>query len=349
MFTLWQGALFPIQGAPALPEGELTPVRGKAARIEGNLALDSFLFYFICFSLASYWYAWQIGDMGGMPQKLRERLRSPAYPHISLPDAFWLVQKIRPVADGSHAVSLVAAAEALGLRPESSWLNLRLAALKKFGLIEDLPAGETRERRVRLTSTAVMLATIPPNDVMNRVLRQQAALRPPIYEDLWNRFGPILPSNEPMREYLVKERQFNPQSVDALLDNFRSTVEYAELMESALTFDELAAAITADAKTKANTARKSPLAQAMEQMKAMNREPEVAAPILGESLLNLSAAQLRARVEQSEAATGRRTTFIPLDGNEDAMLQFPREMTAQRWQTIIDTLELWKKQSELPR
>jgi hypothetical protein len=28
------------------------------------------------------------------------------------------------------------------------------------------------------------------------------------------------------------------------------------------------------------------------------------------------------------------------------MLQFPRAMTAQRWQTIIDTLELWKKQAE---
>ena len=286
--------------------------------------------------------------MEGIAKKaLGDRLRSPAYPHISLPDAVWLVQKIKPVAGGSYAVSLGAAAEALGLAPESSWLNLRLAALKKFGLIEDLPASETRERHVRLTSTAVMLATIPHSDVMNRVLRQQAALRPPIYEDLWNRFGPILPANEPMREYLVKERAFNPQSVDALLDNFRSTIEYAELMESALTFDELAAAITADAKTKANTARKSPLAQAMEQMKAMNREAEVATgPIMGESLLNLSAAQLRAQVEQTEAATGLRITFIPLDGNKDAMLQFPREMTAQRWQTIIDTLELWKKQAQ---
>lgn len=348
MFTLWQGASSPIQGGPALLEGELTPVRGKAARIEGNRALDPFLFYFICFSLASYARNRQIAGMGGAPRKSSERLRSPAYPHISLPDAVWLVQKIRPVADGSHAVSLSAAAEALELAPESSWLNLRLAALKKFGLIEDLPAGETRERRVRLTSTAVMLGTIPHYDVMNRVLRQQAALRPPIYEDLWNRFGPILPANEPMREYLVKERQFNPQSVDALLDNFRSTVEYAELMESALTFEEAVAAITNDAgQGKNKSPRKSPLSLALERMKSFNEQASAASgPILGESLLNLSAAQLRARVEQSEAATGRRTTFIPLDGNEDAMLQFPRAMTAQRWQTIIDTLELWKKQAK---
>ena len=28
------------------------------------------------------------------------------------------------------------------------------------------------------------------------------------------------------------------------------------------------------------------------------------------------------------------------------MLQSSREMTAQRWQTIIDTLELWKKQAQ---
>ena len=259
-----------------------------------------------------------------------------------------MVQKLVPAADGSHALTLTAAAEALGLRPESSWLNLRLASLKKFGLIDDLPAGETRERRVRLTSTAVMLATIPHYDAMSRVLRQQAALRPPIYEDLWNRFGPILPANEPMRDYLVKERQFNPQSVDALLDNFRSTVEYAELMERALSFDELAAAVNADIAGRIKkTPSKSSLSLAMEKMKAQRREAEAAAgPILGESLLNLSAADLQARREQTEAAAGRRTTSIPLDGGEDALLQFPREMSAERWQTIIDTLELWKKQAE---
>jgi hypothetical protein len=281
--------------------------------------------------------------------KPSDRMRSPAYPHIGLAEAVWLTQKIKPVADGSHAVTLTAAAEALGLRPESSWLNLRLAALKKFGLIDDLPAGETRERRVRLTSPAIMLTTIPHYDVMNRVLRQQAALRPPIYEDLWNRFGPILPANEPLREYLVAERRFNPQSVDALLENFRSTVEYAELMEQALSFQELAEAIAADqAKT---PPRKSPLALAMEQMKETNREAEAAAagPSLGESLLGLSAAQLEARREQIEAVTARRTASIPLDGNEDVVLQFPREMTPQRWQTIIDTLALWKKQAESPK
>jgi hypothetical protein len=274
-----------------------------------------------------------------------DRMRSPAYPHIGLAEAVWLAQKIKPAADGSHAVTLTAAAEALGLQPESSWLNLRLAALKKFGLIEDLPAGETRERRVRLTSPAIMLTTIPHYDVMNRVLRQQAALRPPIYEDLWTRFGPILPANEPMREYLVNERRFNPQSVEALLENFRSTVEYAELMEKALSFQELAEAIAADqAKT---PPRKSPLALAMEQMKETNREAEAAAagPRLGESLLGLSAAQLEARREQNEVITGRRTASIPLDGGEDAVLQLPREMSAQRWQAIIDTLEVWKKQA----
>jgi hypothetical protein len=283
--------------------------------------------------------------------KPSDRMRSPAYPHIGLAEAVWLTQKIKPVADGSHAVTLTAAAEALGLRPESSWLNLRLAALKKFGLIDDLPAGETRERRVRLTSPAIMLTTIPHYDVMNRVLRQQAALRPPIYEDLWNRFGPILPANEPLREYLVAERRFNPQSVDALLENFRSTVEYAELMEQALSFDELAEAITSDGHGGKNKSpNKSRLSLAMEKLKATNREAEAAAgPMLGEALLGLSAAQLEARREQIEAVTGRRTASIPLDGNEDVVLQFPREMTAQRWQTIIDTLALWKKQAESPK
>lgn len=290
--------------------------------------------------------------MGGMPQKLSERLRSPAYPHISLPEAMWMVHKLVPVADASHTMSLVAAAQALGLSPSSSWLNLRLAALKKYGLMEDHPASLSRQRRLRLTTAAISLDSLPAGKPVHKVLRHQAALRPPIYNDLWEHFGPVLPTNEPMREYLVKERHFNPQSVDALLDNFRSTVEYAGLVEHALSFRELAEAIAADAQENEKKApRKSRLASAMEQFKTVNREAEAAAtgPIIGESLLNLSAAQLRARVEQTEAATGRRITFIPLDSNEDAMLQFPREMTAQRWQTIIDTLELWKKQADLSR
>jgi hypothetical protein len=147
---------------------------------------------------------------------------------------------------------------------------------------------------------------------------------------------------------LVQERQFNPQSVDALLENFRATIEYAGLVEKALSFQELAEAIAADqAKT---PPRKSPLALAMEQMKETNREAEASAgPMLGEALLGLSAAQLEARRERVEAVTARRTASIPLDGNEDVVLQFPREMTAQRWQTIIDTLEVWKKQEESPK
>ncbi len=287
--------------------------------------------------------------MGGIGRKIIERLRSPAYPHISLREAMEVVADLEAAADASRVMTLTEAAEALSLKPESSWLNLRLAALKKFGLIDDLPASETRERRLRLTSQSLLINSLPYEETISRVMRQQAALRPPIYEDLWNRFGPILPANEPMREYLVKERQFNPQSVDALLENFRSTVEYAGLMESALSFDELAAAITADDAGQGKKAppRKSPLSLALERMKSFNEKAEVAAtPILGESLLNLSAAQLQARREQTEAAAGRRTASIPLDGEEDAVLQLPREMTAQRWQTIIDTLELWKKQAQ---
>ncbi len=278
----------------------------------------------------------QIGGMKGAAQKeLIQRMRSPAYPHFGLSEAVGMVKQIVPVADESQAVSLPAAADALGLKPESSWLNLRLAALKKFGLIDDLPGGVTRDRRLRLTNAAMMLISLSPEEPIHKVLRKQAALRPAIYEDLWERFGPILPANERMREYLVKERQFNPQSVDALLENFRSTVEYAGLMEEELCFDELAAAIAGK-----SFKRRPP---ATEQSKTPLRESAV--PGLGQSLLGLSSEQLRAMGEKMKAATARRTTAIPLDGDEDAVLQIPREMTPQRWQTIIDTLELWKKQA----
>ena len=146
----------------------------------------------------------------------RNRQRSPAYPHIGLREAVVMVGEIADAADGSATIPLTKAAEVFALKPTSSWLNVRLAALKKFGLIEDLSAGETRERMLYLTTSATLLTSSQLDDTTIRLLRQQAALRPPIYEDLWTRFGPILPGNEPMREYLVKERQFNPLSVVAL-------------------------------------------------------------------------------------------------------------------------------------
>ena len=280
-----------------------------------------------------------------------ERLRSPAYPHLGLAEAVEVVAQLAPAADASHALTMTGVAEALGLKAQSSWLNLRLAALKKFGLIDDLPAGESRERRIRLTNSALTLVSLPRGKPLHKAVRHFTALRPPIYEDLWERFGPLLPTNEPMRAYLVQERQFNPQSVDALLENFRATIEYAGLVEQALSFQELAEAIEADhAKKSDGGKRLSPAARARQHLREMTREAEAAAgPMLGEALLGLSAAQLEARREQIEAITGRRTASIPLDGNEDVILQFPREMTPQRWQTIIDTLALWKKQAESPK
>jgi hypothetical protein len=280
-----------------------------------------------------------------------ERLRSPAYPHIGLAEAMETVAKLASAADASHGLNLTEAAGALGLKAESSWLNLRLAALKKFGLIEDLPAGESRERRIRLTHVALTLASLPRGEPLHKALRHGAALRPPIYQDLWEQFGPLLPTNAPMRAYLVQERQFNPQAVGALLENFRATIEYAGLVEQALSFQELAEAIEADhAKKSDGGERLSPAARARQHLREMTREAEAAAaaPLLGASLLDLSPAQLQALQKKTEAESTRRTASIPLDGNEDVILHFPREMTPQRWQTIIDTLALWKKQAESP-
>jgi len=283
--------------------------------------------------------------------KPSDRMRSPAYPHIGLGEAVEIAAKLVPAADASNALHLTDAAEALGLKPESSWLNLRLAALKKFGLIDDLPAGESRERRIRLTNSALTLVSLPRGKPLHKAVRHIAALRPPIYEDLWEKFGPLLPTNAPMREYLVRERQFNPQAVDALLENFRATIEYAGLVEKALSFQELAEAIAAGQTKKTGAAKRdSALSRAREQLRQMAREAEaeVAGPVLGQSLLHLSPAQLNSLQEKTKAESARRTASIPLDGGEDAVLQLPRDMNAQRWQTIIDTLELWKKQAESP-
>jgi hypothetical protein len=335
--AMLEGDLALMEGRRSPSAGVHPPVEGALALSEGKLALDVFLLFYLNFYLTVF--VWTL-NISGMDYKLsrepRDRMRSPAYPHVGLAEAVFMITKLSRASGGKRSLTFQAAAEALGLKPGSSWLVLRLAALKKFGLIEESTAGDTRERSLRLTNSAMMLVSLSPEEAIHKVLRKQAALRPAIYVDLWERFGPILPVNEPMREYLVNERQFNPQSVDALLGNFRSTVEYAGLMEQALSFDEVAEAIGAGGRK-----HRPP---ASEQSKTPVRETVV--PGLGQSLLGLSSEQLQALQENMGAVAGRRTTAIPLDGDEDAVLQIPREMTPQRWQTIIDTLALWKRQAE---
>lgn len=263
------------------------------------------------------------------------RQRSPSYPNISLPEAISLAHRIVDVAM-SNPIAEDELAQRLGYEAGSSWLGLRLSALSKFGLLEIIPASPTRGKMCELTGLAERLMRWNSEKDDYKVALRQAALRPPIYNDLWTNFGPDLPTNAEMAVYLVTERKFNRNVVESVLADFRATVECADLKSMPRPTPEIYAA-KLDAYSRARAQAEAILRNATGQTHFVLGQPFAGG--------GPTADEVRRALEQKLENPDQRTAAIPLVDGETATITMPKKMSSQSWQTLIDTLELWKKQA----
>jgi hypothetical protein len=263
------------------------------------------------------------------------RQRSPSYPNISLPEAISLAHRIVDVAM-SNPIAEDELAQRLGYEAGSSWLGLRLSALSKFGLLEIIPASPTRGKMCELTGLAERLMRWNSQKDDYKVALRQAALRPPIYNDLWTRFGPELPTDAEMAAYLVGERKFNPNVVSSVLADFRATAECADLKSMPMPKPQVDAA-TLDAYSRIRTQAQAILRNATGQTHFVLGQPFATG--------GPTADELRRVLEQKFENPDQRTTAIPLADGETATITMPKKMSPQSWQMLLDTLELWKKQA----
>jgi hypothetical protein len=272
-------------------------------------------------------------NVGFTPQP--RRLRSPSYPSIGLPEAISLARRIYDKAS-MYPYEQDVLAEFLGYDTGSSWLGLRLSALTKYGLAEIIPGNASRGKACVLTAMAETLVTWnPASDEYKSALRQ-AALRPPIYNDLWTQFGPDLPTNREMAAYLVDERRFNPNVINTLLADFRATAECADLksMPTPKRTAQVDGA-TIDAYSRMHL----PGAEGMRAFPP----PEKTQYVLGQPFMGGPTVEdWRKALQQN---SNERTTAIPLADGETATINMPKKMSPQSWQMLLDTLELWKKQA----
>jgi hypothetical protein len=239
----------------------------------------------------------------------------------------------------SNPISEDELAQRLGYEAGSSWLGLRLSALSKFGLLEIIPASPTRGKMCELTGLAdrLMLWNQSQNPEDHKVALRQAALRPPIYNDLWTRFGPELPTDAEMAAYLVGERKFNRNVVSSVLADFRATAECADLKSMPMPKPRVDAA-TLDAYSRIRTQSRTML----------QSTPTVGQThfVLGQPFMGSPTAdELRRVLEQRIEEKDQRITAIPLADGETATITMPKKMSPQSWQMLLDTLELWKKQA----
>lgn len=160
----------------------------------------------------------------------RKRQRSPNAPIVDLEAALEHTKKLYKYANGRHPVPMAGAfVKAWEMTEDSAYGKQVVAAIKSFGLIGD--EGSGKNRKILVTDVG---EKILHNHSDKQKLIKAAALTPPIYTELWQKYaanGNLAP-DESLRQYLVFDRvgtRFNIKSVDDAIGVFRKTVSFAQL------------------------------------------------------------------------------------------------------------------------
>jgi len=158
----------------------------------------------------------------------RPRKRSPSYPAINLEQAIKRAGEIW-TREQDYAAPLSAVFSLWGYKAGAGNANLAVAALRKFGLVEYEGIGDAR--KVKLTPLAVQILNHPDPDRRSQAVKQ-AALRPEIHRELWEKYQGRLPSDDTLRWELERERDFSRSGAAEFIPEYRQTIAFARLSES---------------------------------------------------------------------------------------------------------------------
>jgi hypothetical protein len=159
------------------------------------------------------------------------KTRSPAYPGINLEIALKRAQGLYE-RDGRSAVAFPIAVSRWGFGAKSSGGLLSVAALKSFGLLEDVERGP-RGRIIKLTELAFrILLDKRANSPERAALIKQAALKPKMHATLWKKYGAKLPADDNLHHELVFDFKFNENTVDEFIKEYKDTIRFADLTVS---------------------------------------------------------------------------------------------------------------------
>jgi hypothetical protein len=239
----------------------------------------------------------------------KTRERSPNYPAFGLRRALELAQKLWE-SDKRQSVLATRAAVNMGFTAKSSAGLLALAAMKKYGLLDDEGSGDSR--KMKLSDAAITL--LNPSSQNREQLLKQAALRPSIHAELWNKYGTDGASAGAIHDYLVFDRKFTEQASKILIEQYTDTISFANLVAT----DKVN--VTEDDFAEHEKPVEQPLLQ---QQKPPNNPPNAGiTPPKPPMTPNL------------------RYLPIPLDIGDAPI---PIGMSEDDYHLLLDTLKLWKK------
>ncbi|WP_448044591.1 hypothetical protein [Bradyrhizobium liaoningense] len=154
--------------------------------------------------------------------------RSPSFPFISLRKA---VERAQEMAD-AHKRSparLSVVGETWGYGAKSSGLLQTVAALKAFGLIEDIGGGA--DRRIQVSDLGWRILSDARPGAKEQAIRD-AALKPRLIAEYAPHWVPERPSDAHCISELHLDRGFTQDAAKLFLRVFDETVSYANLAES---------------------------------------------------------------------------------------------------------------------
>lgn len=160
------------------------------------------------------------------------RFRSPPFPAMPLQRALERVEQLYR-QERENPVPLSSAAKAWGMSPTSSGPIKVAGALNQYGLVA--AEGLATSRKIKPSMDALRLILDKNHSSVERMeTLSRCFLRPTIFLELWEKWGPTLPSDHTMETYLVLDRRmanqapFSQSAAAELLANYRASMAFVE-------------------------------------------------------------------------------------------------------------------------
>ena len=208
-----------------------------------------------------------------------------------------------------------------GYKEKSGAGSLKLAALKKFRLLEVQGAGSKREIKLTdLAKTILFYRDDPENPRIYEESIQEAALNPTIHQELWSKYDGDLPSDRTIKAYLLFQRnagKFAEASVDGFIRQFRRTITFANLEKNDNMFSDEEDKIT------------------NQQIKSEMEPTSTHHPIKKVSQSHIMS------YGDAEGETISIPIVFPLSG-KSGFITIPKSLTTEEWQQMTGIIEAYK-------
>src|SRR5215831_11241185 len=156
----------------------------------------------------------------------KRKPRSPAYPMFSLGEAIIRVRKLWE-SQRKHPAHPDAVLANLGYSGKSGTALRTVAALGHYGLTVETGSAETR--RITISERSQDIMFLEESDPRRIQALRDAALNPTIFGELWQRYGKTLPNDEAIRPFLLRDKGYNEDSAQDVIQSYRESFELAKL------------------------------------------------------------------------------------------------------------------------